>query len=54
MASQAWAAASHLHWGLWGLAQSRSSSIDFDYLNYAQQRLRQFESMAVDLCRSGQ
>ncbi|KAJ2317475.1 hypothetical protein IWW51_005353 [Coemansia sp. RSA 2702] len=34
--------ASHLHWGLWGLLQSASSDIDFDYVAYASQRLTLF------------
>ncbi|KAJ1911965.1 hypothetical protein IWQ60_009887 [Tieghemiomyces parasiticus] len=34
--------ASHLVWGLWGLMQASASSIDFDYLEYAQQRLEAF------------
>eukprot|EP00967_Tisochrysis_lutea_P041602 scaffold49996_cov15-Tisochrysis_lutea.AAC.1 len=40
-ATQAWAAASHFHWGLWGLAQCNTSSIEFDYVLYAKQRLQQ-------------
>ncbi|KAI9471531.1 kinase-like domain-containing protein [Coemansia mojavensis] len=35
-------AASHLHWGLWGLIQAASSDIDFDYVGYATQRLSIF------------
>mmetsp|Transcript_1084 Transcript_1084/g.2227 ORF Transcript_1084/g.2227 Transcript_1084/m.2227 type:complete len:396 (-) Transcript_1084:325-1512(-) len=30
--------ASHLFWGAWSLVQARCSSIDFDYLAYAQRR----------------
>ncbi|KAJ1950961.1 hypothetical protein EC988_004196 [Linderina pennispora] len=32
-------AASHLHWGVWGLLQACASEIDFDYVGYAAQRL---------------
>ncbi len=32
-------ALSHLMWGLWALVQSRLSQLDFDYINYAKQRL---------------
>ena len=31
--------ASHLHWGIWGLAQARISTIEFDYFTYARKRL---------------
>lgn len=36
---QAFVAASHLHWGVWGLLQACSSEIDFDYVGYASRRL---------------
>jgi len=39
-AANAWAAVSHLHWGLWGLVQhSSASAINFDYGSYAVERL---------------
>ncbi|PIA13696.1 kinase-like protein [Coemansia reversa NRRL 1564] len=42
--------ASHFHWGIWGLLQACSSEIDFDYVEYAAQRLsiflRQVDKMA--------
>ena len=34
---------SHLLWGLWGLIQSRNSEIDFDYVEYARQRLAEYQ-----------
>ncbi|RKP38826.1 kinase-like domain-containing protein, partial [Dimargaris cristalligena] len=34
--------ASHLLWGLWGLLQASESDIDFDYFEYARQRLVAF------------
>lgn len=34
-----YALASHIYWGLWAVVQARFSAIDFDYLNYARQRL---------------
>jgi hypothetical protein len=30
--------ASHLLWGTWGIIQAKNSTIDFDYLQYAQSR----------------
>ena len=34
--------ASHLHWGIWGLAQARISTIEFDYFAYAMKRLKAY------------
>lgn len=34
--------ASHLQWGIWALVQSRRSTIDFDFIFYARQRLEQY------------
>ncbi|KAF9182356.1 hypothetical protein BGZ51_002055 [Haplosporangium sp. Z 767] len=33
---------SHIMWGLWGLIQATQSEIDFDYFEYALQRLSEF------------
>ncbi|KAI8354468.1 kinase-like domain-containing protein [Mortierella sp. GBAus27b] len=33
---------SHIMWGLWGLIQATQSEIDFDYVEYALQRLNEF------------
>ena len=33
---------SHIMWGLWGLIQATQSEIEFDYLEYALQRLYEF------------
>ncbi|GJJ79103.1 choline kinase [Entomortierella parvispora] len=33
---------SHIMWGLWGLHQATQSDIDFDYVEYALQRLNEF------------
>jgi hypothetical protein len=41
--SLVWVAASHMHWMLWGLVQCETSSIDFDYQGYAQQRGQQYQ-----------
>lgn len=30
---------SHYFWGLWGVVQAKHSPIDFDFLNYAKDRL---------------
>ena len=34
--------ASHLKWALWGIIQAAHSTIDFDYLEYARQRMREY------------
>jgi choline/ethanolamine kinase len=39
--------ASHLLWACWGLAQSRVSSIAFDYVGYAAGRLQAYEHFAA-------
>lgn len=50
MTVAAWASASHLHWGVWGLAQRYTlSAMEFDYSLFARERLRQIECMASDL-----
>lgn len=36
------ALASHLLWGVWGLLQSKLSTIDFDFRGYARQRLNEY------------
>jgi len=33
---------SHLKWSLWGIVQAANSKIDFDYLDYAQQRMSEY------------
>ncbi|KAG0257026.1 hypothetical protein BG011_004211 [Mortierella polycephala] len=38
------ALASHIMWGLWGLIQATQSEIDFDYFEYALQRLTEFRN----------
>ncbi|KAJ1975134.1 hypothetical protein H4R35_003285 [Dimargaris xerosporica] len=35
--------ATHVFWGLWGLIQASESNIDFDYLEYAHQKLCAFQ-----------
>ncbi|KAL5707147.1 hypothetical protein ACHQM5_025233 [Ranunculus cassubicifolius] len=34
--------ASHLLWGLWGIISEKVNEIDFDYMEYARQRFRQY------------
>lgn len=34
--------ASHLHWGIWGLAQAKISDIDYDFFAYALRRLTRY------------
>ncbi|KAJ1951452.1 hypothetical protein FBU59_000142 [Linderina macrospora] len=41
-------AASHLHWGVWGLLQACASEIDFDYVGYAAQRLGIFKILMLE------
>jgi thiamine kinase-like enzyme len=36
---------SHLHWTIWSLLQHDMSDIDFDYIQYAQQRMEGYECM---------
>ena len=33
----------NLMWGIWALIQSKYSTIDFDFLNYAVQRLGEYK-----------
>jgi hypothetical protein len=40
-ASGAYMAVSHLHWALWGYIQARISEVDFDFMGYADQRMRE-------------
>jgi len=37
-----YALASHLLWGVWGLLQSKLSTIDFDFVEYTRQRLTEY------------
>ncbi|KAG5539287.1 hypothetical protein RHGRI_019749 [Rhododendron griersonianum] len=37
-----YALASHLLWGLWGIISEHVNEIDFDYMEYARQRLQQY------------
>ena len=40
----------HLQWGLWGLIQSRVSSVPgFDFVEYARQRLEQYFATVKDI-----
>ena len=34
----------HLQWGIWSLVQAANSSIDFDFLDYSNQRLREMRT----------
>lgn len=34
--------ANHLFWGLWGIISAHVNKIDFDYIEYARQRLREY------------
>eukprot|EP00897_Mesotaenium_endlicherianum_P005935 jgi/Mesen1/536/ME000104S10619 len=41
--TNAYALASHLYWGIWGLVQAKHSPIDFDYLGYFFLRYDEFK-----------
>ena len=34
--------ASHLYWGIWGLAQAKVSDIDYDFFQYSLRRLTMY------------
>ena len=40
---------SNLLWGIWSLIQAELSDIDFDYINYAMQRLKQYKKCSINL-----
>ncbi|XP_049931147.1 probable choline kinase 2 isoform X3 [Nymphaea colorata] len=40
--TEKYALASHLLWGLWGIISEHVNDIDFDYLQYAKQRFKQY------------
>jgi thiamine kinase-like enzyme len=42
-AADAHALASHVHWALWGVVQSRASSVDFDFIAYAHARFDELD-----------
>ena len=39
-------------WGLWALVQSRLSQLDFDYIDYAKQRLGCYHKLKTILFQS--
>ena len=41
--------AAHLYWGLWAVVQSEHSTINFDFLGYAIQRLRYYYKRKEEL-----
>ncbi|KFM22904.1 Choline/ethanolamine kinase [Auxenochlorella protothecoides] len=42
--AEAYVPLSHLKWGLWGVMQAQTSDVDFDYLEYARQRIAQYHA----------
>ncbi|KAL6771211.1 hypothetical protein ACKKBF_B34375 [Auxenochlorella protothecoides x Auxenochlorella symbiontica] len=42
--AEAYVPLSHLKWGLWGVMQAQTSDVDFDYLEYARQRITQYHA----------
>jgi len=42
---------SHLWWGLWAVMQATISTIDFDYLHYAELRLREYRKLRPGFSR---
>lgn len=43
-AALAYVPISHLMWGLWGLIQAKTSNCDYDFVDYARQRLQQYHA----------
>jgi hypothetical protein len=41
-AADAYMAASHLQWALWGVIQAKVSDVEFDFMGYGQQRWRMY------------
>ena len=51
-AALAYVPISHLMWGLWGLIQAKTSNCDYNFVDYASQRLQQYHATKPDLSRS--
>ncbi|KAL3159579.1 hypothetical protein ABBQ38_009993 [Trebouxia sp. C0009 RCD-2024] len=51
-AALAYVPVSHLMWGLWGLIQAKTSNCDYDFVEYARQRLQQYHATKPDMNRS--
>ena len=43
---------SHLMWGLWGLIQAKTSNCDYNFVDYASQRLQQYHATKPDMSKS--
>lgn len=48
-AGSAYEALSHVHWALWGFVQARASSVEFEFEEYAKQRLQGFRATLAKL-----
>jgi hypothetical protein len=53
-AADAYMAASHLLWALWGVIQAKVSDVDFDFTGYGQQRWRMYLQSRPALLHKGQ
>ena len=51
-AALAYVPVSHLMWGLWGLIQAKTSNCEYDFVDYARQRLQQYHGTKPDMNRS--
>ena len=51
-AALAYVPISHLMWGLWGLIQAKTSNCDYNFVDYASQRLQQYHATKPDISRS--
>ena len=47
----AWTPVTHAFWALWAVIQAKYSSIDFDFLGFADMRMKAFRSSAADASR---
>lgn len=47
--AERFALSSHLLWALWGLVSASTSTVDFDFVSYADARLRQYARFKQDL-----
>lgn len=51
-AALAYVPISHLMWGLWGLIQAKTSNCDYNFVDYASQRLQQYHATKPDMSKS--
>ena len=51
-AALAYVPISHLMWGLWGLIQAKTSNCDYNFVDYASQRLQQYHATKPHMGKS--